>query len=1174
MSSPPLADVYLPYVGLYLLSWWLQVAVLCLVAAVTARIARSRSSGFAHRIWISALVGVCLLPIVSLLSPGWGLRFSALTVSTSAPAIATDGLLAADHDFQTVSADIPTKLSAVSKSTVGSPDPGPALPARDHESSSAENVLHAPVSLFETPPSAEPEATTLSQVDWISVFIVVWVLVAVVFLFQLMVAFLKLARFIRRAPAASPALQTLVEEIARALQIRLLIELRLLGSGAMPMACWWGRSVVLLPEDIVNWPADERRTVIAHELGHVMRRDAWSDLLTQLVWRCLWIHPLLWLACRMIPGLRERACDEWVLQSGQVSAHDYARHLLAVVARCSQPAHALSPAMARGPELEWRVRGILETKTAPWSRRPMARTSVVIAFLLLTGMLGGGRLLPASATLLEGGDQTNGLHVADEPVAADEPTISAAGIVVTPEGKPIPNATVILRAETASVYTMGVKHAREVLARMRTDAQGSFEFENVGIPWRHESQIRQLLQNDGGATLLAWADGKALAWTTVKGLNPKAPFRLVLEPEARVTGSIRDSKGRPLEGVSVKFAGVTRATDTRHQLLVGNGELQLFFMQGSPDAVVTDKAGTFSVPHSPPNRSILLQIEKNGLTRKSVVVDTGEVQGPAETRKNSNQTTAMPVLRSPLDLSLEPAFSVTIRVLDQAGLPVDDGCIMVMGSDNTKLAAWVEVADHGEAGANLARPGVYHFTYISDPLKPRLGVTRSLETKAGQSPQLVELQLPASKWLSGKVVNADTGTGVAGANITYGNNHDPKKLDMAQRAATVSARDGSFRIPVAPGKGSVGYAHPFGYFPSAPDKTSQGKAMQQMQIEVAGEGEPPAITLPMGRGLAIRGSVSKADGKPAPGLTVSAFMADNRFQRSAVTDAAGRFELVGLSPYHGASLIVSGPGGSARAKLEATPGQFLGGTLWKNVDLRLDKGGVVLTGRVMHQGKARAGVAMKLKHTIGAALPLESNPNRPGTTSDPNCLFPVGEVVTDDQGRYRISGVSAGQRYLFEVKDSDGMRDLNWPYQDDGLHVYVQTVPKNQAEVQLPDVNLVASGQTLRGEVVDPKGKPVAGAKISASLANGELIPRRQHNTPWTDTDAQGRFVLTDLPNLPIELLAYVHNPGEEYIRYTVKTRPTLNQTNVRIILDPSLHTPIESLDEPKKQEVSRQRPE
>jgi hypothetical protein len=284
--------------------------------------------------------------------------------------------------------------------------------------------------------------------------------------------------------------------------------------------------------------------------------------------------------------------------------------------------------------------------------------------------------------------------------------------------------------------------------------------------------------------------------------------------------------------------------------------------------------------------------------------------------------------------------------------------------------------------------------------------------------------------------------------------------------------------------------------------------------------------------------------------------------------------LVGLSPYHGASLIVTGLGGSARARLEATPEQFVGGTLWKKVNLRLDKGGVVLAGRVMQQGKPRAGVVMKLKHTIGAALSMESNSNRPGTTSDPNRFFPVGEVVTDDQGRYRIGGVSSGQRYLFVIQDPDGMRDLNWPYQDDGLHVYVQTVPQNKAEIQLPDVNLIASGQTLRGVVVDPKGQPVAGAKVSASLANGQMIPRRQQNTPWTDTDAQGRFVLTELPSLPIELLSYMQNPGEEYIRYTVKTRPALNQKDVRIILDPSLHTPIESLDEPKKQDVSRQRPE
>ena len=69
----------------------------------------------------------------------------------------------------------------------------------------------------------------------------------------------------------------------------------------MPMACWLRGWFILLPSDIVHWPSNLRQTVIAHELGHVARHNAWSDFLTQIVCRCLWFHPLLWLASRLVP---------------------------------------------------------------------------------------------------------------------------------------------------------------------------------------------------------------------------------------------------------------------------------------------------------------------------------------------------------------------------------------------------------------------------------------------------------------------------------------------------------------------------------------------------------------------------------------------------------------------------------------------------------------------------------------------------------------------------------------------------------------------------------------------------------------------------------------------------------------------------------------------------------
>src|SRR5262249_38598627 len=135
-----------------------------------------------------------------------------------------------------------------------------------------------------------------------------WGVVTFGLLIRLGAAVFHLARLVRRSPLASAELQGSVRETACSLNLQSRFEVRLLDDNAMPMACWLGRWFILLPRDIVEWPSNLRRTVIAHELGHVARRDAWSDFLTQLVCRCLWFHPLLWVANRQVPRLREAAC--------------------------------------------------------------------------------------------------------------------------------------------------------------------------------------------------------------------------------------------------------------------------------------------------------------------------------------------------------------------------------------------------------------------------------------------------------------------------------------------------------------------------------------------------------------------------------------------------------------------------------------------------------------------------------------------------------------------------------------------------------------------------------------------------------------------------------------------------------------------------------------------------
>lgn len=56
------------------------------------------------------------------------------------------------------------------------------------------------------------------------------------------------------------------------------------------------------------------------------------------------------------------------------------------------------------------------------------------------------------------------------------------------------------------------------------------------------------------------------------------------------------------------------------------------------------------------------------------------------------------------------------------------------------------------------------------------------------------------------------------------------------------------------------------------------------------------------------------------------------------------------------------------------------------------------------------------------------------------------------------------------------------------------------------------------------------------------------------ETDKQGRFELSPLPDVPLELMAYLRPTDGDYtIRFPARVKPRPGQQDIRIVLDPSL---------------------
>ena len=116
-----------------------------------------------------------------------------------------------------------------------------------------------------------------------------------------------------------------------------------------------------MPADATEWSQERRRIVLLHELAHVRRGDAATQIVARLALILHWWNPLAWLAWKEFLKERERATDDLVLQAG-ARASDYASHLLDV-ARSMRGAAPLAWAhvpMARRSQLEGRLAAILD----------------------------------------------------------------------------------------------------------------------------------------------------------------------------------------------------------------------------------------------------------------------------------------------------------------------------------------------------------------------------------------------------------------------------------------------------------------------------------------------------------------------------------------------------------------------------------------------------------------------------------------------------------------------------------------------------------------------------------------------------------------------------------------------------------------------------------------------
>lgn len=281
---------------------------------------------------------------------------------------------------QPVIVAIESKPIAVPSSDLKKPAPSqidePMPPVLDDVREKIDVSAQDSVRLFEQSPSveirAEPEISSLAiplvpaalrriwawHINWTQLLPVGAALWAMGTVLCLLLAALRIARFhriLRFSTRADWELQEEADRLARQMGMNSSPRIWLVSGAVCPML-WaaWGRPRVLVPRELWGrFDAQQRRTLLVHELAHCVRRDHWVRYLELLATAVYWWNPLCWWARRHLREAEEQCCDAWVMALMPGSFKQYAHALLEAVDWISAPLGGGSrpgsvPALASG----------------------------------------------------------------------------------------------------------------------------------------------------------------------------------------------------------------------------------------------------------------------------------------------------------------------------------------------------------------------------------------------------------------------------------------------------------------------------------------------------------------------------------------------------------------------------------------------------------------------------------------------------------------------------------------------------------------------------------------------------------------------------------------------------------------------------------------------------------
>jgi beta-lactamase regulating signal transducer with metallopeptidase domain len=474
----------------------IKLTLVLTVGLVVGTISRGLSPSVRHLILYGTLVMSALLPLAMRMSPDWDVPVLPRAFSPALSPANDPGLAAASRRSSAL-------WGSVGFVDGGAPANSAVLPAKRIDAPAAQPSTRA------GDPAAPLSAATRAGLGVLPLLPLFWAIGFAAVIAWLIVGHIGLRRIAARSwPLDSEHWNRILDEERTYAGVTKPVVLR--SSSAISTPLTWGVRVpvVLLPEDALEWPEAHGRIVLRHELAHVARGDALTQLAAGLVCAAYWFHPLAWITERRLRAECERACDDNVVSLGTPAA-EYAAHLLEVArsARAFGAAGFLSVAMARPSQLEGRLLAVLSesrrrVRLSSWARPAAAGISMLV-------------LLPLAAFRAVPSPDAR-IKVEDPSRQSDKSGERSTALISTESNAPV-------SAVNESPAISGV-----ALANKTQQLQADTTFQ-LSVPARSGGTLALDLKTGGKIILTGWDRQEVSVRASLRGRDWRAT-KVTLEP--------------------------------------------------------------------------------------------------------------------------------------------------------------------------------------------------------------------------------------------------------------------------------------------------------------------------------------------------------------------------------------------------------------------------------------------------------------------------------------------------------------------------------------------------------------------------------------------------------------------------------------------------------------------